>query len=179
VERITRVARVVCDYQEARVLSGACHELSAIGYVLLRESGIDEAELCIGVAHSPHVPSFIPVDGIAFDHSWIEIGGAPIDAACAAPLPPSIPVAPVIVGMHVDDGRPTEITYGVGGALDEDGARVASLTLAAYFDAFDREGEPTPWETTIALGATLGLTLDAATTRSRHGETRWTLRAPK
>lgn len=177
VERITRVARILCDYQEARRLQGACHELSAMGYILLRESGIEQAELCIGVAHSPYVPAWSDSVGTDFDHSWIEIGGAPVDVACASPREGTGPsLAPVVCGIHVDDGRPSEIKYGVSGSLDDVAARVAGSTLAEYFDAFDREGEPTPWVSVVALGKGLGLALDVAALRRQHGDVRWSLR---
>jgi hypothetical protein len=178
VEGITRVARVLFDYQTARGLVGACHELSAIGVLLLRESGF-KADLCIGVVHSPHAPPPLASDGVDFDHSWIEVAGAPIDIACASPLDWSVPLAPVICGMHVDDGRPCDLEYGVAGTLDESAANVGRQTLAEYFDAFDREGEPTLWDTTVALGRVLGLALDARPLRHRHGQTRWTLRTPE
>jgi hypothetical protein len=182
IDTITHIARTLYEYQVARRLMGACHELSAIGYLLLQETGIEKAELCIGVVYSPYAPPLVPSDGIDFDHSWIEIAGAPLDVACAAPLAGlGVPIAPVILGMHVDDGRPSELRYGVPGTLDEAAAKVARMTIAEYFDAqdfgdVDREGDPTLWEVTVELGSMLGLASDQQVLRTRHGAKRWSLR---
>jgi hypothetical protein len=173
IERIDRVARLLYDYAAERQLLGACHELSALGYVLLREQGVD-VELCIGVAHSRRSP-FLGVAGIDFDHSWLEVlGGEPLDIACAAPHPPAIPVAPVIAGLHVDDGRPSDICYGVPGTLDEPAARVARETLGQYVEQFDRaDSEQSLWENMVGLGKSLGLALDVDGLRSRYAGKRW------
>lgn len=177
-EQIDRVARLLYGYARERELLGACHELSALGYVLLCEQGV-AVELCIGVAYSPHAP-FVGVDGVAFDHSWLEVmDGEPLDIACSAPQPPGVAVAPVVAGFHVDDGRPPDLRYGVSGTLDEPAARVARETLGQYVEKFDRaDDEPSLWQTMVTLGSIMGLALDADTLRSRYGSKRWIHRAP-
>ncbi|WP_153785402.1 GNAT family N-acetyltransferase [Pseudomonas sp. EMN2] len=56
-------------------LWGACHDSSAILYMLLLEQGV-QAELIIGEVHA---------QGMYFDHSWVEVGGLIYDPAVGFP----------------------------------------------------------------------------------------------
>jgi hypothetical protein len=175
VATVTRTARTLYDYSEHRELLGACHHLSALGYLLLREQEI-VADLCIGVVHTEQTPfqGGLPVNGIDFDHSWLEVAGLPVDVAIARPLPPGVQLAPVLFGHHLDDGREAEVIYGVDGILDEEASRVARCSFAEFMDEFPSAGGLWPYAT--ALGGELGLELDASVLRLRHGAVRWSRR---
>jgi hypothetical protein len=174
---VTRTARALYDYLEDQGLRGACHEVSALGYVLLREQGI-AVDLCLGVAHSSISPfeevEGMPVQGVDFDHSWLEVGGMPVDVAIARPIPPAVPLSPVLFGHHLDDARESDVTYGIPGVLDDDAERIARSSLAEFMDGFPRAGGL--WDNLIALGRTLGLALEVGTVRQCYGGVFWSRR---
>jgi hypothetical protein len=151
---------------------GACHALSSIGYVVLREHGIDAAP-CLGEAlrNSP-VRCF-------FDHSWLEVEGLPIDVAIGRQLEGMPPLAPVVAGQHIDDGRPSEVEYGVasGGGLTPYASEILRKTIGKYMDDFP--GEPNGlWDLAIQIGASTGVSLDLESLHARYDDDRWVFRGP-
>ena len=120
---ITRTLDVLWAFLRKKKLRGACHSITAVAHVLLREQRIDSVP-CIGLVLSPHAGYLI--------HSWLDISGLVYDLAIAFPLAQyeEFSEAPVIAGLHIDTGLHTELLYGF--RLNED-------------DEIPRAGAALPW----------------------------------
>src|SRR5688572_6292568 len=154
------------------------YEVNAMGHVLLTAQGIASAP-CLGEVGFEHCP---------YEHAWLEIDGAIYDLAIDVRprhlefLLPSAPM--VIAGLHLD-GEPHGLLYGIdpdsyGGGLTPHALRsfAEPRTLPEYFD-FQKGLYLSLWETLELLSEYLDLSLDEATIRKAHADTRWTVRADK
>jgi hypothetical protein len=147
--------------------TGACHALTTLGYVLLREQDV-EVIPCIGEVRCP--------PGVVFDHSWLELDDVPIDVAIARTLIDGLAFAPVVFGRHLDDARPSDVTYGVlTSGLDETARTIAAMTFAPYMDGFPDHVHGL-WGVASEVGANLGLKLEPERLRDQYGDVRWVLR---
>jgi hypothetical protein len=165
--RIARTMQAVYDLMEAVRWDGACHAISALMFVLLREQGVQATlrlgEVAFGDGH--------------FDHSWIEINGAVFDVAIARPLDPVSGHSPVVGGRHVHDGQPTPLIYGAVSGLpqDADAARRQNMQLGEYMDVFPEHPQGL-WGVAVDVGAQLGLHASAHSLRQRYSHVEWSRR---
>jgi hypothetical protein len=151
-------------------LLGACHSVTAVAHVLLREQRIESVP-CIGLVLLPHAGRLV--------HSWLEISSLVYDLAIAFPLIEyeEFREAPVVAGRNLDTGLPTELLYGT--RLTDDAIsypeNIHHSSLTAYLDGSAEQGIDL-WATTLALGTRLGLDVDVETLRRRHQKTPWSVR---
>ncbi|MBO6655905.1 MAG: lasso peptide biosynthesis protein [Pseudomonadales bacterium] len=144
--------------------TGACHASSSILYVLLQEEDID-AKIYIGEA----------VRGsIVFDHSWVEVGGEPLDAAISNTLIEGIRFPPVFLGYDLDSGERTQTNYSfIGGSgLEAEMAFYASHTLGTYMDNFPGHPEGV-WGVARDVAKSIGQKLNLNRARRRYADTTW------
>ncbi|WP_180229146.1 lasso peptide biosynthesis protein [Bacillus thuringiensis] len=159
-ERIHETFFVMCDYLKERPNAGACHLLSSIMYVLLKEQGI-ECDLCIGE---------VKENNYFFDHSWIEIDGKVFDVAIQMTLDGrSNP--PVFASYDLGSTTTTSREYGMSspGGLDS----VAQKVLRVSFDRYISEAEikDGTWKKIKKLGRNLKLRLEVSELKEKYKDT--------
>lgn len=161
---ITRTLTVVLRYIEKRRWQGACHAVSAVIYVLLREQGV-VAELCLGEVRR---------DRIVFNHSWIEIDGAVYDAAIVLTLDGEQFSAPVVRGADVQTGKASDVEYGFNSGQPDDPptSMIRKTSFVAFLDGFPDHSYGL-CGLAADLGLQLGLRLDVPELREKYADTRW------
>lgn len=111
------------DFQEKSGIAGLCYFLSAVMFVFCRKLGI-ESKLCIGEC---------VVDGLPFDHGWIEIDEQPFDIAIMQPINIDYARFPVYNGIDLCFGRETDVIYGIYiQGLCEEAKAVKSRNIFEY-----------------------------------------------
>ncbi len=172
-DRILRVLDGIHSFVHENNWQGACHATTACGFVLLGAQGI---------ASSPCLGEVVVRDElvVAFDHSWLEIGGKVFDVAITNPLEPSPAFAAVIGGRHIDTGEATTLHYGAVSGQPQwaDAQRVARMTIGEYMDGFpERDGL---WSVARAIADSKAIALPSTTVlRAQFGRARWELRPQK
>lgn len=139
---------------------GACHDTSAIFYILSSELGFDP-KLYIGEVREPF-------SGAYFDHSWVEIDGNIYDAAIAYPLYGGVKVSGSIFNsIDQDTGEETDLEFGFNSesGLDFIAYQVSQQTL----DEYETVTNSGIWEISSALGENLGLDLDEYLLSLKYG----------
>lgn len=126
-DKITNTFFVVSDYLKEYPIYGACHLISGILYILLKEQDI-ECDLCIGEAQAPFG---------TFDHSWVQINGNVYDIAIQIQLD-EVERDPIFAGVDLGTGEFTKIKYGIinGSGLDDIAKLVLRTPFAEYMDGF-------------------------------------------
>ncbi|MDD1977313.1 GNAT family N-acetyltransferase [Pseudomonas tussilaginis] len=127
---------------------GACHESSAILYMLLLEQGVD-AELVIGEVRA---------GALYFDHSWVEVGGLIYDPAVGFPHQDGENVGPAIFASRdLLTGQETGLKYGATSptGFDKAALKVAPATLKQY--AKHQPTGATIWDLTPRIAVEIGL----------------------
>ncbi|BBL31229.1 acetyltransferase [Pantoea ananatis] len=139
---------------------GACHDTSAIFYILASELGFNP-KLCIGEVREPS-------SGAYFDHSWVEIDGSIYDVAIAYPLPNGKKVSgPIFDSTDQETDEMTDIEFGIDtdSGLDEIALEVSEISLSDY----ETLTESGIWEISAWIGQELGLVLDEFFLDIRYG----------
>lgn len=150
-------------YIEQKHWQGACHACASVLYVALSECGL-APRICIGECR-------YGLHGIPFDHSWIELDGAPYDLACAMSLDNGKPICPpVIGGIDVTTGKPTSLRYGIDyRGLDMEGEVVRMFPFADYMDGYPND----PKGLWVIVGICLGNNdIDVDCLRERYAHVR-------
>ncbi|HEI9844111.1 TPA: acetyltransferase [Morganella morganii] len=112
---------------------GACHDTSAMLYVLAKEIGFN-AEIFIGEVYSAD-------HGKYFDHSWVSIDGFIYDPAIGYPLPESeggkYVCGPVYASIDITAKSAPSVVYASNSpvGLGEPAITVSTQTLAEYDDS--------------------------------------------
>lgn len=146
---------------------GACHAVSAILHVLLREHGL-QSDLCMGE---------LGRDTISFDHSWVEINGSIFDVAVTSTHDPRYDSPPVFAGLDLSSrGEPTW-QYGIDSGTGDDPAVVAIKEMS--FLQF-MNGAPIHknglWHIVQKIGGRSGLALSLNKLRAKYGQATWTVK---
>ena len=140
---------------------GACHDTSAILYIILSEMGfspvlmIGEVKAAIGI----------------FDHSWVELDGKVYDVAVGFPGEDGCHVGPsIFASLNLHTGEPTDLEFGVRSqnGLDEVGRMVANSNLDQY-SKLQPEGK-TIWDFASMIGAACGLKIRKAHLKIKYGK---------
>lgn len=137
------VLRFVWEQRHA----GACHDTSAVLYMLMSEQGLVPT-LNLGEVKA--------AAGI-FDHSWVEVDGLIFDAAVCLPQEAGAHVGgPIFASVDLAANRPTELKFAVtsGRGLDAEALLVASLSLSDYAKI---QPQMNIWVLAVAFGARIGL----------------------
>lgn len=147
---------------------GACHDSSAVLFILLSELNLSP-QLFIGevMAHRP------------FDHSWVEIDKKVIDPAVSYPQPKSKGGehvgGPVFLGIDLDTCDVSKLIYGNPSlhGLDSPADFIETLNLDEYSQYIeDEDGSESVWAMAKRIGNTIGLELNEAVLRSKYGTDR-------
>ena len=148
-------------YVEQHDWQGACHSTSSALYVALCELGLSP-KLCVGECR-------YGANGIPFDHSWIELDGKPYDVACTKRLDTGEPLCPpVIGGIDVETGEPTDLRYGIAHlGLDFNTQMIRAMSFCDYMDGYPEVPEGL-W---TVVGACLGHAVDVPYLRHRYAGT--------
>lgn len=142
--------------------SGACHDTSAVLYILLSELSFTPT-LNIGEVKAP--------EGI-FDHSWVEVNGLIFDAAVCLPQNGGVDVSgPVFASIDLRTNRTNRLLYGVvsGHGLGPDALPAASLDLKGFASIQPRLNI---WVLSVALAGRIGLDLSFAEVEEKFGAVR-------
>jgi len=165
-EKIFNTFFALVDYYKKYPNPGACHLISSIFHVLLKEQGIDN-DLCIGEVKTG--PKY-------FDHSWIEIGGEVFDIAIQLTLDESVN-APVYGGYDLATEKVPNRVYGEQSpsGFDIEAKQVLNTPFVRYMDAYPnfREGA---WKIVKIIGKDLRLKLDISELRQKYKDTERTLK---
>jgi len=140
--------------------TGACHDTSALLYMLLSELGCSPT-LVTGEVKAPA--------GI-FDHSWVELDSKIYDVAIGFPGEDGHYVGPsVFASLNIDTGEPTELTFGVRSptGLDDVGRFVAHSTLDEYSKI--QNVHASIWALTPIVASICGLSLTSEDLRGKYG----------
>lgn len=154
------------DYYTINPLYGACHLISSVLHVLLKEQGI-ENDLCVGeVTHKK---------GKFFDHSWIEIDGKVFDIAIQLTMQEEVyPL--VYAGYDLYTEKLVERVYGTTSqlGLDLDAETLLKTPFVNYMNAYPFL-EKGAWEMVESIGKDLRLKLDINELPKRYVNTQRTL----
>lgn len=153
---------VVSDYLKVQPIYGACHLVSGIFYILLKEQDI-ECDLCIGEVQAQFG---------RFDHSWTQINGDVYDIAIKIQLD-GIERDPIFAGVDLGTGEKTESVYGIsgGGGLDGIASHVLNTPFVEYMDGFSMGA----WNITKSLLRKLNITKSVEELREKYKNTERTL----
>lgn len=118
-------AEVIVDvrnYVLEKEWRGASYPISAILYICLKEQGLDP-KLCLGKCLSGNK--------YFFDYGWVELNGKVIDLTADMLLEKRPPLAPVVMGIDSETGKPTDTFYGIYGNFGGADGK-GSLTKMAF-----------------------------------------------
>jgi len=140
--------------------AGACHLLSGVFHVLLKEQDI-ESSLCIGEVQRS--------DKFYFDHSWVEIEELPFDIAIQLNLNGE-QNAPVFAGCDLDTGMKTRFNYRFKQfGLSGEARMVQEIPFNRYMDGAPKG---VGWDAVERIGKVLGLKLNVSELRIKHQTTK-------
>jgi hypothetical protein len=165
-QKILNAWEVVLRFIWEHHYAGACHDTSAVLYMLFSELGLSPT-LNIGEVKSPV--------GI-FDHSWVEVGGLIFDAAVSLPQSGGQHVGgPVFASLDLETNRRTRLIYGMesGHGFDPDALLPASATFSEYAAV---QSEMNIWVLVVAFAGRMGMDLTFAGVEKKYGSTRRTIR---
>lgn len=157
-DEISNAFFVVSDFLKENPIQGACHLISSIFYILLKEQDV-ECDLCIGEVRAHF--------GV-FDHSWVQVNDDIYDIAIQIHLS-GIEDDPVFAGYDLGTGKETESIYGIGNGsgLDADASLVLNMPFVEYLD-----GAPVKvWNITRNLLRKLNVTKSADELREKYKNT--------
>ncbi|TYK64185.1 lasso peptide biosynthesis protein [Colwellia echini] len=123
--KIKKTFKAVLNWVYKTQYRGACHDTSAVLYILLMEQGVD-AKLCIGEVKID--------DNSYFDHSWVEVEGLVLDASVCMPNIGGYEFPPVFASKCLSNLTPPKLSYGKSSpvGLDDVGIFVSSVNLMDY-----------------------------------------------
>jgi hypothetical protein len=162
--KIKKTFFCVLKYIHKNDWTGACHATSSVMYLLLRNQGVD-VSLYIGE---------VSRGSIIFDHSWLEFGGEPIDAAISKPLIQGIAFSPVYCGIELETGTPTESNYSFQSleGLGQEMEFYSSNTLGFYLDGFPLHNKGL-WGIAAILAKELGIKFNIGKAKKKYSDERW------
>lgn len=162
-EAITKTFFELLRFADKKEWTGACHAISAVLHVLLKEQGI-HSELCVGE---------VCVNHATFSHSWLEINGEVFDVSIY--LQDSLSNPPVFKGIDVATEQKTVVEYAVPLVYWDNTARMILKTnFITYMDSFPEQKNGL-WDYVIEVGSKIGLDL-SLDVRAKYPTTAWSPR---
>ncbi|HFJ9374848.1 TPA: YecA family protein [Bacillus nitratireducens] len=154
---------------------GACHALSSILYVLLKEQGF-KPNLEIGFTESSKIP-------FPFCHSWVTLDGHPYDVGLYRShspfqhdMNPYIEIsAPIFKGVDIENGAATNVSFGVSSdreSIDNNFKQLTKMTLGEYMGNWPSHKDGL-WGETIDIAEKIGLTLKINELKAKYSEDRF------
>ena len=168
---ISNTYTIIMNWLHDNNFQGACHNISAAMYILLKEKNID-AILCIGEINNDNM-------NIRLDHSWIEINDKIYDVTIFMPLPSGVPFPPVFFSKNLDTNQITDFRYRGTKETDLDFAArtVYNFNLEQYAEYQQNELEVIRlWNLTKNLGELIGINLNIDMLKSKYGKTKRVLK---
>lgn len=104
---VKKVFYKMYEIQKREKWQGACHAISALMYIALKEADIP-VHLCLGQVEGP-----LNCGWMSFDHSWIEIDNKVIDIAISNGLNGIVNSEPILYGKQIYSLKESEFIYGV------------------------------------------------------------------
>jgi hypothetical protein len=162
--KIKKTFFCVLKYIHKNDWTGACHATSSVMYLLLKEQGVD-VNLYIGEVER---------ESVIFDHSWLEFGGEPIDAAISNTLIEGVKFSPVYFGVELETGVPTESNYSFqsGQGLGAEMEFYSSNTLGFYLDGFPRHPKGL-WGIASILAKDIGMKFNIGKAKQKYSHEHW------
>lgn len=161
-DKINDAFFVVSDYLKENPIYGACHLISGIFYILLKEQDI-ECELCIGEVQARFG---------RFDHSWTQINGDIYDIAIQIQLD-EVERDPIFAGVDLGRGKKTDSVYGIsdGKGLDAIAVQVLNTPFVEYMNGFPMDA----WDITRKLLKKLNInrTIDELRSTYKHTDRKY------
>ncbi|WP_182102707.1 YecA family protein [Niallia taxi] len=159
----------VFDYSIKKSWRGACHGLSSILYILLKEQGIN-CELKLGFVKSEMVP-------FPFCHSWITIDEKVYDIGLYRSNPPVqspnmyVEVSsPIFNGIDLETNNPTPIAFGVTTErVDRIYEQLSRMTLGEYLKGWPLHKDGF-WGELVEIAAKLGIVVNVMELQEKYGD---------
>lgn len=131
-ERLVNTFFTVFDHSVKKSWRGACHGLSSILYILLKEQDVN-CQLHLGFVKADAVP-------FSFCHSWITIDGEVFDIGLYRSNPPVVSPnmyvevsPPIFKGINLETNEPTPIDFDVTTErVDRIYEQLSRMTLGDY-----------------------------------------------
>jgi hypothetical protein len=165
-QKIIKAWEVVLRFIWEHDYAGACHDTSAVLYMLFSELGLSPT-LNIGEVRSPV--------GV-FDHSWVEVDGLIFDAAVSLPQAGGEHVGgPVFASIDLETNQKTGLIYGIesGHGFGPEAILVASATFSEYAAV---QPELDIWILVVAFAGRIDIDLTFSGVQKKYGSTRRTIR---
>ncbi|MDR4328322.1 SEC-C domain-containing protein [Bacillus pseudomycoides] len=154
---------------------GACHTISSILYVLLKEQGFN-SKLEIGFVTSSKIPK-------EFCHSWITLDSYIYDVGLYRANDPFQPSPfsylelsnPIFKGVDIESLNEPNVSFGVASnleSLDNNFKKIVNMSLGRYMDA-SPVGEYGLWEEVLEIAKEIGLKLVIEDIREKYYEDRF------
>ncbi|MBT2626033.1 SEC-C domain-containing protein [Bacillus sp. ISL-32] len=149
----------VFDHSVKEAWRGACHGVSSILYVLLKEQGID-CKLKLGFVKAE-------LDPFPFCHSWIIIDGEIFDVGLYRSNPSILSPneylevsAPIFRGVNLETNQPSPVQFGVTTErIDRTYEQLSRMTMGEYFNGWTLHKDGF-WGEIIQIAKKLDLTLN-------------------
>lgn len=158
-EQLVNTFFAVFDYSVKKNWRGACHGLSCILYILLKEQGVD-CQLQLGFVKADAVP-------FPFCHSWITINGEVFDVGLYRSNPPVpspnmyVEVSyPIFKGIDIKTNKPTPVFFDVTTErVDRIYEQLSRMTLGDYMKGWPLHKDGF-WGEIVEIAEKLGMTVD-------------------
>jgi hypothetical protein len=139
---------------------GACHDSSAILYMLLQEIGF-QCDICTGEVKLS--------TGAVTDHSWVESDGNVFDIAISLPNNPNHFHAPIFNGVSLEGKGLVNAEFGLHyEGLDEEAKLILGQTLSEYL-SMHPWGEDFAYKKVKEIAKSIGLRVNVNKLKARYG----------
>jgi hypothetical protein len=168
-EKLVNTFFAVFDHSVKEAWRGACHGVSSILYILLKEQGID-CHLQLGFVKAESVP-------FPFCHSWITIDGEIFDVGLYRSNPSIISPngylevsAPIFKGVNLETNQPTPIHFGVTTKrIDRIYEQLSHMTLGEYLKGWPLHKDGL-WGEIIDISKELDITVDIKELQEKYSD---------
>jgi hypothetical protein len=167
-EKLVNTFFAIFDYSLQKNWRGACHGVSSILFILLKEQGID-CKLQLGFVKAPAI-------SFPFCHSWITIEGEVLDIGLYRSNPPIahdsyIEVSPPIFkGTDLQTNNPTLISFGITSnreSSDRNYQLLSQMTLGDYMKGWPLHKEGL-WGETVEIAKRLNLPVNVQELKAKY-----------
>ncbi|WP_419880524.1 SEC-C metal-binding domain-containing protein [Peribacillus sp. B-H-3] len=158
-EKLVNTFLAVFDHSVKEAWRGACHGVSSILYILLKEQGID-CKLQLG---------FVKAESVSFPfcHSWLTIDGEIFDVGLYRSNPSNLSPneylkvsAPIFKGVNLETNHPSPIQFGVTTErIDRIYEQLSRMTIGEYFNGWPLHKDGF-WGEIIQIAKKLDLTVN-------------------
>lgn len=140
--------------------NGACHDSSAILYMIFQEIGF-QCEICTGEVKL--------LTGAVTDHSWVEVDGKVFDIAISLPNNPEHLHAPIYDGVSLGEEGLVNVKFGFNyEGLDQEAQLILSQTLSEYL-SMHPWGENFAYKKVKEIAKSIGLRVNVIKLKEKYG----------